>query len=67
MLWTKRLLLYLLLGAGRTRFCRKVGEGLGSRKESLSPYHEKEAKRIGEGYSSLLLILGREYLQMLRS
>jgi len=56
-----------LVGVRRTRFCRKVGEGLGSRKESLSPYHEKEARRIGEGYGSLLLVLGREYLEMPRS
>ena len=67
MLWTKRLLLYLLVGDRRFRFRRKEGEGWGSRKGSLSPCLEKEARRIGEGYGSLLLVLVREYLRMLSS
>ena len=67
MLWMKRLLLCLLLWDRRFRFRRKVGEGLGSRLGRVSPYYEKEARRIGEGYGSLLLVLEREYLQMLRS
>ncbi|ERJ72476.1 hypothetical protein HMPREF1556_00690 [Porphyromonas sp. oral taxon 278 str. W7784] len=44
-----------------------MGEGWGSRKGSLSPCLEKEARRIGEGYGSLLLVLVREYLRMLSS
>ena len=67
MLWTKRLLLYLLVGDGRTRLRRKVEEGWGSRKGSLSPCLEKEARKIGEGYGSLLLVLVREHIRMLSS
>jgi len=62
MLWTKRLLLYLLLWDRRFRFRRKEGEGWGSRKGSLSPCLEKEARRIEEGNGSLLLALGREHI-----